>query len=49
MPHAPARVLQLDLFLGDARAYRDALARYETIRLMLSRSGRSPSTAGSRG
>jgi cytochrome P450 len=26
MPHEPARVLQLDLFLGDAQAYRDALA-----------------------
>ncbi len=35
MPHAPARVLQLDLFLSDARAYRDALARYETIRPVL--------------
>jgi hypothetical protein len=32
MPHAPARVLQPDLFLNNARAYRDALARYETIR-----------------
>jgi hypothetical protein len=32
MPQAPARVLQLDLFLSDAQAYRDALARYETIR-----------------
>jgi transposase len=35
MPHAPARVLQLDLFLSDAQAYRDALARYETIRPVL--------------
>jgi leucine-zipper of insertion element IS481 len=35
MPHEPARVLQLDLFLSDAQAYRDALARYETIRPVL--------------
>jgi hypothetical protein len=35
MPQAPARVLQLDLFLSDAPAYRDALARYETIRPVL--------------
>jgi transposase len=35
MPQAPARVLQLDLFLSDAQAYRDALARYETIRPVL--------------
>jgi hypothetical protein len=35
MPHAPARVPQLDLFLSDAPAYRDALARYETIRPVL--------------
>jgi transposase InsO family protein len=28
-------VLQLDLFLSDARTYRDALARYETIRPLL--------------
>jgi transposase InsO family protein len=35
MPQAPARVLQLDLFLSDARAYRDALARYETLRPVL--------------
>ncbi len=34
MPHAPARV-QLDLFLSDAQAYRDALRRYETIRPVL--------------
>jgi hypothetical protein len=32
MPQDPARVLQLDLFLGDAQAYRDALSRYEAIR-----------------
>jgi hypothetical protein len=32
MPHEPASVFQLDLFLSDAQAYRDALARYETIR-----------------
>jgi hypothetical protein len=32
MSHTPARVLQLDLFVSDAQAYRDALARYETIR-----------------
>jgi hypothetical protein len=32
MPQAPARVRQPDLFLGDARAYRDALACDETIR-----------------
>jgi len=32
MPQAPARVLPRDLFLSDARAYRDALARYETLR-----------------
>jgi hypothetical protein len=31
MPQEPARVLQLDLFLGDTQAYRDALARYEII------------------
>jgi hypothetical protein len=31
------RVLQLDLFLSDARAYRDALARYEMIRPVLRR------------
>jgi hypothetical protein len=37
MPHEPARVLQLDLFLGDAQAYRDALARYEAIRPILKR------------
>jgi hypothetical protein len=35
MPQEPARVLQLDLFLGDTQAYRDALARYETIRPVL--------------
>ena len=35
MPHEPARVLQLDLVLGDAQAYRDALARYEISRPML--------------
>jgi hypothetical protein len=35
MPHASARVLQLDLFLSDAQTYRDALARYETIRPVL--------------
>ncbi|MGH8067955.1 MAG: leucine zipper domain-containing protein [Candidatus Entotheonellia bacterium] len=35
MPHEPARVLQLDLFLSDAQAYRDALTRYETIRPVL--------------
>jgi hypothetical protein len=35
MPHEPARVLQLDLFLSDAQAYRDALARYEAIRPVL--------------
>jgi hypothetical protein len=35
MPQAPARVCQLDLFLSDAQAYRDALARYETIRPVL--------------
>jgi transposase len=35
MPQAPARVLPLDLFLSDARAYRDALARGETIRPVL--------------
>ena len=26
MPHEPASVFQLDLFLSDAQAYRDALA-----------------------
>jgi hypothetical protein len=35
MPQAPARVLQPDLFLSDAQAYHDALARYETIRPVL--------------
>jgi transposase len=37
MPHEPASVFQLDLFLGDAQAYRDALARYEVIRPILKR------------
>jgi hypothetical protein len=37
MPQDPARVLQLDLFLGDAQAYRDALSRYEAIRPILKR------------
>jgi hypothetical protein len=32
MPHETARARQLDLFLGDAQAYRAALVRYETIR-----------------
>jgi hypothetical protein len=32
MPQAPARVRQPDLLLSNARAYRDALARDETIR-----------------
>ena len=35
MPQTPAHVLQPDLFLSDATAYRDALARYETIRPVL--------------
>ena len=35
MLQAAARVLQLDLFLSDARTYRDVLARYETIRPIL--------------
>jgi hypothetical protein len=35
MPHAFARVLQLDLFLSDAQTYRNVLARYETIRPVL--------------
>jgi hypothetical protein len=37
MPQDPARILQLDLFLRDAQAYRDALARYEAIRPILKR------------
>jgi hypothetical protein len=35
MPHEPASVFQLDLFRSEAQAYRDALARYDTIRLVL--------------
>ena len=35
MSHEPARVRQPDLFLGDTKAYRDALARYETLRPIL--------------
>jgi hypothetical protein len=35
MPQAPAHVLQLDIFLSDARAHCDALTRYETIRPIL--------------
>ena len=35
MPQAPAHVLQPALCLSDAQAYRDALARYETIRPVL--------------
>ena len=31
-PHASARVLQRDLFLGQTQDYRDALARDETMR-----------------
>ena len=39
MPQAPARVLQLDLFLSDARTYCAALARYEAIRPVLRQEG----------
>jgi hypothetical protein len=35
MPQDPARVLQLDLFLSDAQAYQDALARDEAMRVGL--------------
>jgi hypothetical protein len=37
MPHEPASAFQLDRFLSDAQAYRDALARYEVIRPIFKR------------
>jgi hypothetical protein len=37
MPHDLARVLQRDLFLGEAQAYRDALARYEASQSIVKR------------
>jgi hypothetical protein len=37
MPRDPVHVLQLELFLSDAAAYRDAIAHYEAIRPVLQR------------